>query len=388
MAVDDERHVEIVNALDNSHFHGLVCCDPTSVLLLTGFWPVLGTSVVIFAGDGNVAVIVPEDEVEIADVSTSARIIPYKPSQLQSLECPIRALSAPIRLAIASLSLSGKTLGVEFRQTMQPASYASAAHFHASLVDLLGGLCLSLKLVSCDPILEPLKAKKTKKEISLMQWAADIAADGFIEANRCITVGMRETEVAAAAQSVFDTSLKAEGLERSYGFFYCMSGPNSAKAAAAYARTRQRTIRRGDLVMIHANTCADGYWTDITRTYTAGEPTERQDAIRIAITKARAEALNAIRPGVAASDVDRAARSVMTKHGFGAAFKHATGHGVGFAAANANGLPRIHPESPDVLAEGMTFNIEPAAYFDGYGGMRHCDVVAVNSNGATVLTDY
>jgi Xaa-Pro aminopeptidase len=388
MAVDDERQVAIVNALCKSHFDGLVCCDATSVLLLTGFWPVLGTSVVIFAGDGNVALIVPEDEVEIADATTSARITPYKPSKLESLDYPIRALSGPISLAIDSLSLSGKTLGVEFRQTMQPASYASAANFHTSLVDLLDGLRLSLKLVSCDSILESLKARKTTKETFLMRRAADVAAEGFKEAHRCITAGMRETEVAAAAQSAFDTSLTAEGLERSYGFFYCMSGPNSAKAAAAYARTRQRTIQHGDLVMIHANTCADGYWTDITRTYTAGEPTARQDAIRSAISEARAEALNAISPGVAASDVDRAARSVMTKHGFGAAFKHATGHGVGFAAANANGLPRIHPQSPDVLVEGMTFNIEPAAYFDGYGGMRHCDVVAVNSDGATVLTDY
>ncbi len=69
----------------------------------------------------------------------------------------------------------------------------------------------------------------------------------------------------------------------------------------------------------------------------------------------------------------------MQRHGFGDAFRHSTGHGVGFAAANANGIPRIHPKSSDVLEEGMTFNIEPAAYFDGYGGMRHCDVVACNS---------
>jgi Xaa-Pro aminopeptidase len=199
---------------------------------------------------------------------------------------------------------------------------------------------------------------------------------------------MRETEIASAFQSAFDTSREAEGLTRSYGFFYCMSGPNSATAAAAFARTRQRTIAEGDLVMIHANTCADGYWTDITRTYIAGEATKRQLAMRDAIQEARTEALRSIQPGIAASLVDQAARRVMEMRGFGAAFKHATGHGVGFAAANANGLPRIHPLSPDVLEEGMTFNIEPAAYFEGYGGMRHCDVAAVTSDGATVLTDF
>jgi Xaa-Pro aminopeptidase/Xaa-Pro dipeptidase len=177
-------------------------------------------------------------------------------------------------------------------------------------------------------------------------------------------------------------------MERSYGFFYCMSGPNSAEAAAAYARTRQRRLEEGDLVLIHANTCGDGYWTDITRTYTVGEPPQRHIAIREAIAEARTAALHAVRPGVPACEVDRAARTVMERHGLGEAFKHSTGHGVGYAAANANGLPRIHPKSPDVLEENMTFNIEPAAYFDGYGGMRHCDVVAVTQDGVTVLTEF
>ncbi len=82
------------------------------------------------------------------------------------------------------------------------------------------------------------------------------------------------------------------------------------------------------------------------------------------------EALRAVHPGASAHEIDFATRSVMERFGFGGAFRHATGHAVGFAAANANGLPRIHPKSSDVLEEGMTFNIEPAAYFDGYGGMR------------------
>jgi len=78
----------------------------------------------------------------------------------------------------------------------------------------------------------------------------------------------------------------------------------------------------------------------------------------------------------------------MKSHGFGSEFKHAAGHGVGFAAANPNGRPRIHPLSPDVLEAGMTFNLEPAAYFEGYGGMRHCNVIAVTSDGAKVMTDF
>ena len=260
--------------------------------------------------------------------------------------------------------------------------------FTASLITQLERLSPSTRLVPADSILDTLKAKKTPKELSLIRHSATIAAGSFAKAAEYIKPGLRESEVAAEFQSAFDRSPGAEGLERSYGSFYCMSGPNSAKASAAFARTRQRVICAGDLVMIHANTCADGYWTDITRTYVAGKPDARQQAMYSAIAEARGAAMDAVRPGVEAGIVDQAARNVMTAHGFGDAFRHSTGHGVGFAAADANSRPRIHPKSTDILEEGMTFNIEPAAYFDGYGGMRHCDVVTVTSTGASIITDF
>jgi Xaa-Pro aminopeptidase/Xaa-Pro dipeptidase len=107
-----------------------------------------------------------------------------------------------------------------------------------------------------------------------------------------------------------------------------------------------------------------------------------------AVAEARQAALAAIRPGVKAADVDKAARSVLQARGFGDAFKHSTGHGVGFSAINANARPRLHPKSDDVLQTGMIFNVEPAVYFDGYGGLRHCDVVALTDRGPEVLTPF
>ena len=92
--------------------------------------------------------------------------------------------------------------------------------------------------------------------------------------------------------------------------------------------------------------------------------------------------------GVRAADVDAAAREVLASRGFGALFKHSTGHGVGFAAIDAGAQPRLHPASPDVLAAGMVCNVEPAIYIDGYGGIRHCDVVAVTEHGCEVLTPF
>ncbi len=110
--------------------------------------------------------------------------------------------------------------------------------------------------------------------------------------------------------------------------------------------------------------------------------------MRGAIKEARAAALAAVRPGAKASAVDTAAREVLASHGFGKEFKHAVGHGVGFAATDPGALPRLHPKSPDILEAGMTFNIEPAIYIEGEGGMRHSDVVICTDNGAEVLTNF
>ena len=272
--------------------------------------------------------------------------------------------------------------------TEQPSSYVVSANFHDSLANLLAEAAPSATLSSCDSMLQIQRAQKTPSELSGIERAASIAAAGFAVAAAAIEPGLRETEVAAHIQFAFETASEAEAVERSYGNFYCMSGPNSAKAAAAFARTRQRRLQAGDLVMIHANTCADGFWTDVTRTYTVGPESERQSSMRNALLQAREAGLAAIRPGVIASAVDHAARTVLEAYGLGSAFKHAAGHGVGFAAANAGGRPRIHPLSPDVLETGMTFNLEPAVYFDGYGGMRHCDLVAVTSDGVRILTNF
>jgi Xaa-Pro aminopeptidase len=78
----------------------------------------------------------------------------------------------------------------------------------------------------------------------------------------------------------------------------------------------------------------------------------------------------------------------LAERGFASEFKHGLGHGVGFNAIDHNAPPRLHPVSTDKLETGMVFNIEPAIYIEGYGGIRHCDMVAVGTGGAEILTDF
>jgi Xaa-Pro aminopeptidase len=387
MAIDVERRERLVEAIKSSALDAILCSSPSEVLLLTGYWPVMGASIAILHATGEVKVVLPEDEVEIAEKTSDALRIPYKPAGLHTLESPLAQLAEKLRSATKDLTHA--RIGMLMKEGMQPASYAVMSQFRSSLLELLREMLPGATFEGCDDLVETQKAAKTPKELGVMDTACRVAAVGFAKAEEAIATGLREAEVAAIVQQAFEATTEATSLQRSYGFFYCMSGPNAARAAAAYARTRQRVIQRDDLVMVHANTCADGYWTDLTRTFTAGgPPTERQKEMRAAIMEAREAGLKAICPKVLGRDVDTAVRSVMERLGLGSAFKHASGHGVGFAAANPQGRPRIHPLSDDVLDVGMTFNLEPAAYFDGYGGMRHCDLVAVTADGARVMTEF
>lgn len=387
MAIDPQRKSELIEAIQASQFQALVSVSPTEVLLLTGYWPVMGASLAIVTRDGDVCAIVPEDELDLALATSNANVTTYQPHTLERLTRCSEALAGPLQKLAASLHLSTGSIGIDSLDSVQPASYQSSNRFRESLASILQLNFPGVSLVSADNLLDELKSIKTAIELEQMRRACKLAGTAFREAERAIQAGRREDEVAADLQSIFSRNAN-DGFERGSGYFFCMSGPNSAKAAGAYARTRRRVIEEGDLVMIHANTVGDGFWTDITRTFVVGDASDYQKQMRGAIDEARTAALQAIAPGTPARTVDQAARDVLKEHGFGVEFKHATGHGVGFAATNPDGLPRIHPRSPDVLAAGMTFNIEPAIYIDGIGGMRHCDVVACTESGAEVLTDF
>jgi Xaa-Pro aminopeptidase len=365
----------------------LVCFLPADVLLLTGYWPVMGGTLAVLTSQGALSLLVPEDELELAKAAPDAHLISYKPVSVERLDSAGSVLFSVATKLLRSLHLPGGAVATSMQNRWQPTSYLAGHRFHAEISALLHEVFPDRPVVSGDEMLERLQSVKTGPELQQLGRACSLAAAGFAEASPAIAAGKREDEVAADIGAAF-ARVAQHGFERGWGYFFCMSGPNSAKASGAYARTRQRVIEGGDLVMVHANTVGDGFWTDITRTFVVGQPSNEQQRMFDAIAEARAAALRSIAPGARASEVDRAARSVLARHGFGSNFKHATGHGVGFAAANPHAHPRIHAESPDILEPGMTFNIEPAIYLDGLQGMRHCDVVACTDSGFELLTPF
>jgi len=355
---------------------------------VSGYWPVIGASVAIATRDGRIDLLVPEDEEELARSGWADEVHLFQPSSLAHIVPLERIVAEQWQRLSGRLGLSNARIGYESGPVSEPAPYVAVNLYGGAFPDVLQSGSPNARFVAVDEMLARLMSVKTASEVQRIREACKVAEQAFTRGTSTLAPGLKETEAAAHVRSYLSQYGPNHGTRRSDGFVFCMSGPNSAKAAAAYARSRDRELAPGDLILVHCNSYVDGYWTDITRTYTLGQPNPRQRQIYEAIFEARQAALDAIGPGVEAASVDRAARSVLANHGFEKDFKHSTGHGVGFAAITAHARPNIHPESHEALAPGMVFNVEPAVYLDGYGGVRHCDMVAVTGSGYELLTAF
>lgn len=386
---DTERIARIASALHDSGLSALVCTSPENVLLLTGYWPVVGTAVAVATTDGHSAILAPEDESDLAHHGWAHEVRTYAPGSLESLNGPSETVLSPLGSLLRDLRVSDGRLGFEDVPSYLGASYAAMYLMGSSTQELLSQAAPHASFVSGSGAISALRAALTPQEVDRVRLACRITGEAFNGLSQHIRSEVHEPTIAAALATVILTrGLEHDDIRRTHVFTWCMSGPNSALAGAAYARTRNRALRPGDLVLVHCNSAVDGYWTDITRTFCLGEPDERQKAMYEAIFAARTAALEAIRPGVRAADVDRAGRDVLADRGFGEYFTHGIGHNVGFSVISAEFPPRLHPASPDRLEIGMTFNIEPAIYIKGYGAIRHCDVVTMHADGPELLTAF
>jgi Xaa-Pro aminopeptidase len=357
--------------------------------MLSGYWPVIGTAIAIVTAEGEVAILAPEDELQFAEHSWATRIRTFQPAPLDEITTPAQAASDPLRSLLHDMKLHCARVGYERGAASEPATYAGMHLYAHTVLDMMRAAAPSAALAPIDEPLQRLAAVKTPAEVERIRLACKIAEAAYAYGRPQIRPGAIETGIAALYRSGFSVyGMTNENVRRADGFAWCMSGPNSAEAGAAFAHSRHRQLRAGDFVLVQSNSYADGYWTDITRTQVVGEPNEKQLRIFKAIAEARAVAFAHIKPGVRAADVDLAAREVLRRHGFERDFPHSLGHGVGFAAISANARPRIHPKSDEILEAGMTFNIEPAVYIEGYGGARHCDMVVVTDTGVELLTDF
>lgn len=333
--------------------------------------------------------LVPEDEAELANTGFANSVETFVPETLTEMRSVSAAVKPRLAEIFRKLNIKSGSVGFESGARSQAASYLAMHLFGSSLPDMLRELLPGSSLRPIDEWLRKLSSVKTTLQMERIRQACAVAKKAFESGASQLRAGMDEPEVAQLFRGpLCTTEVLGPPIHRHDGFAFCMSGPNSAKAYAAYARTRHRALESHDLVMIHCNSYVDGFWTDITRTFTLQTPDKHQEKMYAAVFAARKAAFSLIKPNIRAAEIDSAARRVIEDYGLGQYLKHGTGHGVGFSPMSAYSVPQLHAESTDVLEEGMVFNVEPAVYIEGYGGVRHCDMVAVTGDGYELLTDF
>ncbi|MEZ5141876.1 MAG: Xaa-Pro peptidase family protein [Acidimicrobiales bacterium] len=234
----------------------------------------------------------------------------------------------------------------------------------------------STELVATTGLVEGLRLVKDEGEVARMAAAARIADDALAHVRSRLREGPTEAEVALE----LDTEMRRLGAVGPSFETIVAAGPNGAKP---HARPSSRRIAEGDLVVIDFGAVVDGYCSDMTRTVVVGEPTATQQRMWDVVAEAQQAGVDAVAPGAAAADVDQACRSVIAAAGWGEAFLHATGHGVGLDIHEA---PRVAATGDATLAAGNVVTVEPGVYLPDHGGVRIEDTLLVTDGGCRPLT--
>ncbi len=227
-------------------------------------------------------------------------------------------------------------------------------------------------------LIAELRSVKDEAELIRIQTAADIV-DTVLEENQDrFVAGMSERELAR----ILDDGMRNAGAEGPAYDTIVASGPN---AALPHWCAGARRLTDGDLVVVDAGASVEGYRSDMTRTFVVGSPDDRALEIHDIVTRAQAQGVAAVRAGVEAGEVDRVCRDFIAREGYGDAFVHGTGHGVGL---DIHELPAVRRGNTAILSPGQVITVEPGIYLSGYGGVRVEDTVVVTNNGCRPLTKY
>jgi Xaa-Pro dipeptidase len=225
-------------------------------------------------------------------------------------------------------------------------------------------------------LIRDLRKVKDPQEISLIREACRIADIGMKTVQEVIRPGIKEKEVAAEAEY----AMRKAGSD---GVAFNTIVASGHCGAYPHGTFQKQTIHEGDLVVVDLGASWRFYHSDITRTFVAGKPSEKQRKMFEAVKQAQESGFKTVCPDVWARDVDAAARLVIVEAGFGDFFVHNLGHGVGLEVHEA---PVLSPESKDLLSVGNVVTVEPGIYLPGYGGVRIEDTVLVREDCAEKLT--
>jgi Xaa-Pro dipeptidase len=325
----------------------VVIFNPTNLTYFSGF-------------SGAAALLIPESGENVLFVSA----VNYEQAKAEAKGLTVQLLKR------------GENLMEKIAKQSPAAKYAVDSLSVESWRDLAKAVGGEGKLESASSLIRDLRMVKDKEEIGFIREACKLASVGMQVASEIIRPGLKEREVAAEVEY----AMRKKGSDGTSFDTIIASG---ASSAFPHGSCSSRIIREGELVVVDLGATHNFYRSDMTRTFTAGKPDEKQRRIYETVKLAHQKAFETLKANVSAAQVDAAARREIEAAGYGEFFVHNLGHGVGLEIHEA---PTLSPDSKDTLAAGNVVTDEPGIYLPGYGGVRIEDTVLITQAGAEKLT--
>lgn len=343
------RVEKLREAMKKENVDGFLVTSPYNLRYLTNFTGTTGLAVITL---------------DKAFFVTDFRYTEQAAAQAQGYE--IVKNTGPILEEVATLCAKEEINALAFEE-----SHVSFAEY-----SVLEEIIEETDLIPVSGLIENLREVKDEDEIALIQQACHIADQGFDHILKMIRPGMTEIEVAnqldffmrsLGATSVSFDTIVASGL----------------RSAMPHGVASDKVIEQGDLITLDFGCYYKGYVSDMTRTFAVGDPGEKLKEIYQVVLEAQLKVIEAAKPGMSGIQLDAVARDHITAAGYGEAFGHSTGHGIGLEIHEG---PNVSFRAEKQFVPGNVITDEPGIYLPGIGGVRIEDDLLITSEGNTVLT--
>jgi Xaa-Pro dipeptidase len=378
----DTAKLDRVRALmDEEQLDALVVRAPDNILYLTNYWCMKGYDAVVFPRVGEPTLVVLEPQLE--DAHRNAWTSDVRTFGGYDAADPRPPWYRALDLCRQIVRERGGRVGLELSQGTQASDRMVGEPTVFSQPWFAGFDDVAGEVVDASTLLVRARMLKTEQEIERMRLANELAALAMDRVREQTRPGMRESEVGALFEGhVHSVGVGYQGkVEMARAFTLVWSG----EGIRTFTATGDRPVQEDQPTLLEIWVCADGYWTDLTKSLCPGRLRADYDELLDGLLGVYAEAVDHLRPGASLAELDRLIRRGVAGLGYPGQPSHPVAHGVG---ARAHEPPYAHQAAEGTIEEGMVLAVEPGVYWPGGGGLRIEDDYLVTATGSERLSRY